>query len=1264
MLKKFIFTTLTIFLVLSTLSRAEEKEYKPLPFTTHTQRNEALVLKLAEMPLLTQTNEKYSLPIAILNQSDQDIACRLTFYSCDTISPIDAAQKETTRTQKDIVLPAGKTVEESFDFVLREGTYSAHYPLHVVATFEWKGEAKELHCVRVIEARVPQKSAAFAPTKVKIGGVSLLEKSCTLYRDYPGESWTLLGQNWIGSDSHSRAAFDYTQHGTSGNVRPCISAHPPYRPMGGSLYAVYPVELPREKGLTLSFGCAIREVRPPEPPSDGVTFRIWARVSGEEEKTLLDEIHTDRVDWTDRVVSLEAYAGKALDLILEMNPGPRNNTTCDGCFVSGLVINSAVGVPPVKSFDAHVRSNRFHLPLDEEFVALIYPGANGLLDARIDIGRYSDDDSFVSFNGITLAVGNQNLLTPSTIFTKPPTLRWENAECKRLVFSCEILVNDETYPIQMFVYAQNGMLVLEIPDENPRQIRSFTLREADRVAKRIYFGHGYAIEGLKRNIRIGGGGHNLAASHVGFDFENGLSLLMGASASPVAMNCDPEKKIYTLELSGATKLALVPSSRSAFEAGVKYRTQCPWIAAPTKGVERKRGRLVFDVWGGRYANNVSQLEKAFRYGVTDALFIKHVWQCWGYDVRLPDIWNTNAENPVLAHLGSFDELKALAELCDKFDVPFGLHDNYIDFYPDAESFSYDYITFHATGTPRKAWINHGAGVQSYQWRPDLFKPFLLRNMKLGREYLPTMDAYFVDVFTSMNVFDYCTRDGEFHPMSETTRHWKDCFETIGRELSHGDEPAITISEAGSDALIGSIDGADAQWILIDAEKGGAWKMFVPCEKWARTPWFAVVNHTNYSRHGAGYPDRFNALRDFSLHNTMSDDYISAEILGGLDLMVVLDTIFPGAVRKHYLAQHVVRELADKEILRVAFAKDENGVENILRQRVTWSNGWEVCVNRGEGDWKVRDFLVPKYGFVVLAPDSAADSPTAPTLLAGIVRNPNNLAEIIEFSQRLDGAFYLNGRGTSQADVLPISPSMHKAEVLDDGKKFKCSVRWECAGPAPKDLAIFVHMFEPQRGYGFTPQGWYDGGSSSIPTSQWGTDGKTEILTDVDRVYSVPEGMRDGIYHVMVGLFDAKGDGRRYALMGQTAQQMRYSVAQFQLRNGRIVGEISPVECEESMEDFLRLRANTTPAKWGAFSTLGCIYVAPSAEDANVLEVLPLPMMSEFEVAYDESLGGRVEKIQCADEEVEFRREGTKIFFRAKSHDATVYRLILDTVSKK
>lgn len=1232
------------FCLLNVASAAPAEEpYKPLAFTVHTQTTGPVTVKLAPMDVISELNAVQTLPVTVSSTADAPIAAKLVFYSCDTITPVEdgADVKSVTKT---IEIPARGNVETSFSFKMLEGTYSAHYPLHVKCLFAGADHEMEVHAVRVIETKVVQTKTRETKTVVKIGGVSLVGKAFKASRTLDGQ--TIPMPEFDGSDPESHCGYYFGNYSTGGDARICYVSHPPYAPHGGSFFAEYEVQLPNEPGLSMSYGACVRKVFAPEPPTDGVTFRFWAKDPAEGEsasRVLLDEIHTLSTEWVDRTFSLEKFAGKTVILVAEINPGPKNHTTCDGCFLSGLTINSARGVklaPEMADSAEAAAQKTYRLTLDSEFVADIQSGPNGLLDAKISIGNPAKPESFVSFSGINLAVGSQGLNSTSAVFTKAPTLK--KMKSGKLVFTCTLLSKDEEFPIQIDVYAENGMLIFDVPKTNPVELRGFTFRPASKPAKRVYWGHGFVAENPK-DFRIGMGGHDLAASHVGIDFD-GLSLVMGASNAPVCFQCDGEQNFYSLEMSSWFKLALVPDSRNAFNAAIKYRKQNTWLPRTAPGVERKRGRLTYDVWGGAYAQNTEEIKKSIQYGVTDSLFVKHVWQCWGYDVRLPDIWNTNpdAPNSVLPSLGTYEELRELAETCAANKIPFGVHDNYIDYYPDAEDFSYDYIDFHANGTPRKAWINHGAGVQSYQWRPDLFKPFLERNLALDRKYLPTMDAYFVDVFTSANVYDYYDREGNFHPMTQTAECWKDAFETMSAGLSHTVDgknvPAITMSEAGADGLLGSITGADCQWMLIDSERGGSWRRYVPCDYWSRTPWFAAVNHTNFSRHGVGYADRYCALRNRLLHDTQSDDYISSEILGGVDLMVDAGTIFAGSVRKNYLAQHVVRSLADQEIAGVEFVDDE-----LRHQCVTWSNGTKVFVNRGEGTWKVADYLVPKYGYVVF--DASGKC------LSGIVRNPACESEIVEFANRPDGSCYFNGRGRAKANLLPIQPTMKSAKVLEDGKAFEVVTNWKCDAPTPKPLGIFAHVYEPYRGYGFSPTGWYDGYSCDVPTDQWGTSEATRnVETGAGHVFRVPETARNGKYQVMVGLWDAKsGRGERYQLMGEYAQQERYAVAEFEVRDGKIVSEIKPVAITESMEDFSRLTGNKTAFTMNGVSTLGAVCVKPIE---NGLEILPLPPESEFDVTVTRP----VKRVLCDGKDVEFKSENGTTTFRVLVEDAKTYRV--------
>ncbi|MBO7679739.1 MAG: hypothetical protein J6S75_08735, partial [Thermoguttaceae bacterium] len=846
--------------------------------------------------------------------------------------------------------------------------------------------------------------------------------------------------------------------------------------------------------------------------------------------------------------------------------------------------------------------------LADGFTAHVAPGEHGLFDAAITLT--APDGRRVIYQGVSLFLDGISPAGDSALIESNPQCRYD-ADTKRLNCQATLVINDQPQTITLSVYELNGLLIVEVPEGNPAKIGPLSLGPGSESIERFYFGHGMVCQHPTASLRIDGEGHRLSSSHVGADYANGLSLLIASETPPDYLSVDPQTRLFTLEVSGMTRLALRPSEHGAFDAAIHFRDQSPWHAAPGKGVARKAGRLVFDVWNAAYAENAGKIENAFAYGVTDALFVDHVWQRWGYDVKLPDIWGAGEADAVS---GSFKDLRALVDLCLSHDVPFALHDNYIDFYPDAEGFTYDDIVFQREGNPTKAWINHGAQAQSYRFCPHRIFPFLERNMALCKKFLPEADAYFIDVLSSIHMFPYYDRAGNFHPLIETRDSWKRAFEQVGRALSHEvdgqPQTAITISEAGNDFLIGSLDGADAQWIPISPVPASG-TYLVPCESWERTPWFAAVNHTNFSRHGVGYESRYIAKNNAFLHGMESDDYLSMEVLGGVDLMVNAQRLFPASVRVHYLAQHIVRSRAAAEILSVEFAGDDDQ-KDIARQIVRWSDGTTVRANRGADDWLLPDgSILPRYGVKCVHPSGME-------LFIG--RNPANPAEVIEYSRRSDGSFYLNGRGYPSQRIYAVTPRLASGEILPGGK-IAIALDWDAEEPLPEDLRTFVHVFEPLRGSGHKPKGWFSGGSApAVATTQWGTEGNKTIRTDQTTIV-IPDDIPSGHYEILVGLFN-ENTHYRYPLIGNSDNQGRYAVASRDIvrkKDGQCDLTITPLALREERDLFLRHIGNKTPASVGPVSTLGALYVT-TGQDA--WRLLPIPAAESFEVTIDERKLGR------------------------------------------
>jgi hypothetical protein len=342
-------------------------------------------------------------------------------------------------------------------------------------------------------------------------------------------------------------------------------------------------------------------------------------------------------------------------------------------------------------------------------------------------------------------------------------------------------------------------------------------------------------------------------------------------------------------------------------------------------------------------------------------------------------------------------------------VLFAPHDNYIDFYPDAEGFSYrSEIAFRAPGEPVRAWYNEGRAAQSYRFRADRVEPYLRRNVEQVRDGLGAT-AYFIDVWSSIAPYDYWTADGRFHDRVETRDTWGRHFAWISAALGPG---APQISESGHDQLIGRLDGAQANHLRAGKPqpgRRGGWTWDVACEDAERTPWLDAAHHDRFVLHGAGYPGRYEGGLEPSGHGIFSDDYVATEVLTGHPAMASRP-FGRDVVRKYWLLHDLMRALALKRIEAVEYAGGD-----LHRQHVTWGGGGQVWVNRGASDWEVEGVTLPEHGFRARVPTDEG------TVEASVARRGGRVAEVV----RSAAGLYVNGRG-------PGAEATDFGAVLTDG----------------------------------------------------------------------------------------------------------------------------------------------------------------------------------------------------------------------------------------
>jgi len=1083
--------------------------------------------------------------------------------------------------EKLLAVDARSQAKATFGIAAGKGAFSALYPVHIYAVFEDQGSAVTAHAIKVFKSnfqKVPRTSAQAAEMPVNIvpanGALPLwsLNTHRVAWRHYD-KPLVYMPVGWQGSSVQSSASFARYQV-TRGTTKSAVVMHPPWKPAGGTIFAEYLLKLPDVTPIKLVFANAIRDHTAGEPASDGVTFRVWANDSA------LFERHTDSKKWVDAQVDLSRFAGREILLRLESHPGPKRDTTCDSSYWGEPMV--VAGTVPPKLTDAQRQqlrnraaaivqskkqpaSNEFVFKLEGDYLAAIVLGRNSLADSAIAFG---DKRHCVVFDGLQTSVSRHKVgadMSPIVV----QKVDAEKGSTRRLNIRHHLSLADEEFDLIAKIWKEKAGLRIAL--ECPKRITDIALGPADQKAPRVYYGHGYCIVEPEA-FRASFGGHNLSTSHVGFDFESGLSLLTASDNPPDFLEVNPGTGRYALHTHLNATMTFVPSSKGAFDCARKYRPLYDKKAAP--GLERKAGRFVFDIWGGRYAEIAETMKRMIAYGLTDSLLTIHVWQRWGYDYRLPDIY------PPQSKLGTVEDMRRIAKVCGEHDIPCGLHDNYIDFYPDADDYSYDHICFTEQGEPIKAWINRGRDAQSYRWRPDRIMPFVKRNLELIKPGLkPT--HYFIDVFTSLPCFDYYDRDGNFHSMLETRKCWGESFAWIRDYL--GDN-APTTSEAGHDQLTGYLDGSDCQHLQL-TPVGKSFCINIGCKDWERVPWFDAVLHDKFSLHGVGYSSRYQGGRTRREHGIESDDYISAEILEGHALMIDRPAFGRGAVRKYWLAQDFIRSIATDAIEEVEFIDGD-----IHRQIITWKSGAKVHVNRGEKDWQIAGKRLPQYGYY------AKSGPIESSI--------ERINGIIVEQSRSPSRFYVNARSFDPDGALPIRPAADSIEYLG-GSRFKLFVDWDVQRPGPKDLHIFIH-FSSDKAQQRDKIAFQSGGKPSPATNRW----TGRVKTGADWIAEIPSSYGPGEYDITIGLWDP-ATGRRYALRGDDDGSSRY-------RLGKLLVEGTPekitnirlLKHPHKPQPPIRWNIGRVPIDFGPVLTDGalrCEFID------NGIAVTPLPDIGPFTV---------------------------------------------------
>jgi hypothetical protein len=745
----------------------------------------------------------------------------------------------------------------------------------------------------------------------------------------------------------------------------------------------YPLAIPKRGPVRLTFSNAIEPVpgMGENAKPAGVTFRVRVLPfeSGEEnEGQVVFEKTLDSHDWTKSEVDLSAFAGKTVRLRLEAAlkdiSGVDTLAYCAEPVISSGSPSAAAPFPPGES--AKWRSLGTIESSGTRCEVKALPGKRGLLDAAV---AFESKGRHILFNGFRVTVAGDALEEADSVSTLVAACDESAGDRMRFRHRFSGLMGD--FDVVGELWIESNVLRASWRIENGRAPKPWSVVYLEDVSagawtenpRDIYLGHGYVLRQPGR-FRLRFYGHTEPTSFAGLDFGDGFTIVQGLDAPPTDFESNPEKHFATFHTAHTQMMTFITRA-TVWEGANAWHDVDGLHAAP--GVAKKAGRFTFDIWSGRYKDATEALRHAFSYGLTDTLVVWHSWQRWGYDNRLPDIYPPDPKR------GTLDDMRALANVCRDNGALLAVHDNYVDFYPDAEGFSYDILAFTSERQVEFGWYNSGPQSQAYHPRADKLAPFVARNARLVKDgFAPT--AYFIDVWANERPYDYWTSDGQFFDALSTRKAWGEAFAVIRDTL--GDN-APTMGEAGNDQLIGWLDGADCQFNRIETE------VPVPNADIERVPWFDSAHHDRFILHGVGYPERFSSGRDQRSHGIYSDDYMSLEALTGHAPMA-RHLFGRDVVAKYWLLNGLIHALALRRIDRVEFADG-----SMHRETVYWNSGATVAVNRGADDWTTGGHTLPEFGFYAKAPADRGNVESAIERRDGVIVEWSRSPELVYANAR-------------------------------------------------------------------------------------------------------------------------------------------------------------------------------------------------------------------------------------------------------------------------
>jgi hypothetical protein len=578
------------------------------------------------------------------------------------------------------------------------------------------------------------------------------------------------------------------------------------------------------------------------------------------------------------------------------------------------------------------------------------------------------------------------------------------------------------------------------------------------------------------------------------------------------------------------------------------------------------------------------------------------WQRYGYDNGLP------SQYPANTALGGDTGMHTLGSTAHSSGCLFGLHENYVDYYPDYADYTPTQIMRNADGSLFEAWFNSATGMQSFATKPGYFVPMAETQSPLIHANYGT-NMTFLDVNSSAVPWWRTDEDSTASGsgMFGTYRDGSTALWTYERKVHKG--PVLGEGKYHW-FWSGLLDGVEAQF---GAES-------TPITNGMAAPLFVDFDltriHSLQANYGMGFYDRW-VQGGGTITTTLAlDAYRMQEVIFGHNPFLT-DSLW-SSVPRALLEQNLVSAVAARYVVQTpsAVAYQVNGVwadasaaakaGDFSLAQVSYPNGDTFVANSRSSTLSWSGLQIPQYGWA-----ATGSGLTAYTALLG--------GQVADYAQTHQ-AIYANAR--NQADILSentlATPSVASFRQTATNV-VQIQLAWDVNTPQPGTVyQEFIHFVPSSAGATSNSLSGNTGGAPSVPTEGWTTG---EHVVDKVWTFYLPSTMPDGTYQVRVGLYSGN---QRAVLYGNNDGNLRYIVGSITVsKNGAsIVFSAIPIQI---VTPDPRLNSAGTVVNFGAVQTDGMVMLQ---QQGTNLEISAYPRSRSVVVQVNSKIVAAPASVTC------------------------------------